>query len=48
MDLRQAILPDTFRVKENLFPTDLCRDSVAMDGNVKLHKPTQRYEANLM
>jgi len=23
-------------------------DSVAMDGNVKLHKSTQRYDANLI
>ena len=31
-DSRQAILPDALRVNANLFQTDLCRNSVPMDG----------------
>jgi hypothetical protein len=34
-DSRWAILPNGLRVNANLFPTDLCRDQKAMDGNVK-------------
>jgi hypothetical protein len=36
MDSRQAILPDALRVNANLFPTDLCRNPVAMDGNGRI------------
>jgi hypothetical protein len=37
---RQAILPDTLQVNVCLFQTDLFRNLVAMDSNIRLHKPT--------